>query len=112
MTTNLEELTRTPEEQKIFERIKQRRSQMLVHSCLYYQLDTSIVTDGQWQEWADELTQLQKDHPKLCEGMGWYDEYFRDWSGATGMHLPHRDPWVLKTATYLKENQEKTTNTL
>lgn len=112
MTTNLEELGRSPEEQKIFEKIKQRRSQMLVHSCLYYELDTAVVTDDQWQKWADELTQLQKDYPNLCENMGWYDDYFRDWTGATGMHLPHRDPWVLKTARYLLDNENLTTNTL
>lgn len=112
MTTNLEELGRTPEEQKIFERIKQRRSQMLIHSCLYYELDNPIITDGQWQEWADELTQLQKDHPDLIKEMNWYDDYFRDWTGATGMHLPHRDMWVLKTARYLLDNKDVTTNTL
>lgn len=112
MTNNLEELSRTPEEQKIFEKIKQRRSQMLVHSCLYYEFDTNIVTDHQWQAWADELAQLQKDYPHLCEKMGWYDDYFRDWNGSSGYNLPHRDPWVLKTANYLKDNQEITPNTL
>ena len=74
-------------------KIKQRRSQMLIHSCLYYEMDDSIVSDDKWQQWADELEQLQRDYPDLNK-IGFYDEEFRDWDGSTGAHLPHRDPWV------------------
>lgn len=70
--------------------IRQRRAQMLVHSYLYYVLGESIVSDDKWQQWADELESLQRDHPAECN-IGFYDVEFRDWTGATGMHLPKDD---------------------
>lgn len=79
--------------QTLSEKIRQRRIQMLVHSYIYYVLDTNIITDDKWQQWADELTELQKRKMDI----GFYDDVFRDWSGATGMHLPF-DDWVVKRA--------------
>ena len=83
--------------QTIEEKIKQRRAQMLIHSCIYYELNDNIVSDHQWQEWADELEKLQRENPQRCT-IGFYDYEFRDWTGATGNHLPHRDPWVFSKA--------------
>lgn len=79
------------------ERIKQRRNQMLIHSYLYYHMDTSIVSDDQWQRWADELTTLQKEHPNVCD---FYNKSFEDWDGSTGMHLP-TDVWIRQKAQQL-----------
>lgn len=79
--------------QTVKEKIKQRRSQMLIHSFLYYHMDTSVVSDDKWQQWADELTKLQQQHPEECS-IGFYDEEFADWDGSTGCHLP-RDAWVV-----------------
>jgi NAD-dependent DNA ligase len=73
---------------------------MLVHSCIYYELNDNLVSDHQWQAWADELEKLQRDNPDCCK-LNFYDENFKDWTGATGNHLPHRDFWVLNKATYL-----------
>lgn len=80
------------------EKIRQRRSQMLVHSYIYYELGSSLVTDHKWQEWADELAKMQTKgkYPIIR----WYDEEFRDWTGETGFHLP-RDQWVSEKALYL-----------
>lgn len=86
--------------QTIPEKIKQRRAQMLVHSCIYYELDDNIVSDHQWQAWADELEKLQRENPQHLN-IGFYDKYFQDWTGATGNHLPHRDSWVYNKALYL-----------
>ena len=77
------------EVQTLDEKIKQRRIQMLIHSYLYYVADNPIIDDDTWQRWADELTELQKQKMTI----GFYDEAFADWSGATGMHLP-TDGWV------------------
>lgn len=86
------------EPQTITERIQQRRIQMLAHSYLYYELDDPIISDDQWQRWADELTQLQAAHPNAC---GFYSHAFADWDGSTGMHLP-RDEWVRQDALMLR----------
>lgn len=81
----------------VAEKILQRRAQMLVHSCLYYEFDTNIVPDTKWDEWARELVQLQKDYPEISKEVRWY-EYFEDWDASTGAFLPLKDEWVIKKA--------------
>jgi hypothetical protein len=84
--------------QTLDEKIKQRRTQMLIHSYRYYVLDDPVISDDKWQEWADELVELQKRKLKI----GFYDKEFADWTGATGMHLPF-DKWVKDKVTYLNK---------
>jgi len=84
--------------------IKRRRLQMLVHSCIYYELDTNIISDDLWQKWADELEDLIIKYPDLNRKIDEFDQHFSDWTGATGAFLPHRHPWVLSTATRLLNN--------
>ena len=76
--------------------------QMLIHSCIYYELNDNIIDDHTWQTWADELQQLQKDNPDLKEIDEW-DYNFRNWDGATGNHLPHRHPRVYYRALQILE---------
>ena len=102
----LEEEQPQKESRSIPEIIKQRRAQMLVHSCIYYELDDNIVSDHQWQKWADELEKIQKEHPEHIN-IKFYDLYFKDWTGATGAHLPHRDPWVMRKARHLLMLRDK-----
>ena len=45
------------------ELIKRRRLQMLIHSCLYYELDTELISDAQFDTWALELATLLKENP-------------------------------------------------
>lgn len=86
----------------IIAKIRQRRYQMLVHSRLYYIDDEPIITDTQWQHWANELRDLQNKYPELTN-IGLHDKVFSDWTGDTGYHLPLMDPdvacralWVLR----------------
>jgi len=81
--------------------IKRRRLQMLVHSCIYYELDDNIISDDLWQEWADELADLINKYPDLNRKIDQFDQYFAEWTGASGSFLPHLDPWVLNKATRL-----------
>jgi NAD-dependent DNA ligase len=37
----------------IQELIKRRRSQLLIHSYIYYVLDSNLITDHQWQDWEE-----------------------------------------------------------
>ena len=92
--------TTSEQAQVLKDKIKQRRSQMLVHSCIYYEMDESIVDDHTWQKWADELTSLQNDNPLLCT-IDFYDEAFARWDGSTGHHLPLKDEWVQSRANLL-----------
>lgn len=86
--------------QSIGEKIQQRRLQILIHSCLYYELDNSIISDATWNKWAKELIQLQKDNPEVSKQIKYYNE-FKDFDGSTGFNLPIKDSWVIGTAKYL-----------
>lgn len=69
---------------------------MLIHSYLYYWLDTTIVDDHKWQEWANELVELQKEAKEI----EFYDKEFKDWDASTGCHLP-KDDWIKSKALYI-----------
>lgn len=79
---------------------------MLIHSCIYYEMDDNVIPDDLWQAWADELEQLQSAHPDCCN-IDFFDFEFKDWTGATGAHLPYRDPWVYAKALYVLELCDK-----
>lgn len=92
--------------QSVEEKIKQRRAQMLIHSCIYYEMDDCIISDHRWQRYADELEQLQRDNPDSCD-IKFFDAEFKDWDGSTGNHLPHRHPWVYAKAKYIMDVYRK-----
>ncbi|HIF9256521.1 TPA: DNA ligase LigA-related protein [Photobacterium damselae] len=89
------------------ELIKRRRAQMLVHSCIYYELDQSIISDHLWQHWANELAELQAKYP---EPIGFYDEEFAGWTGDTGALLPLREPWIVSRSHHLLRYHETYSN--
>ena len=97
---SLEAFFEVTNDDEIKTKIRQRRAQMLIHSCIYYEMDDNIVSDHRWQTWADELEQLQKDNPHCCT-INFFDREFANWNGATGNHLPHRHPWVFSKANYI-----------
>ena len=42
-------------ELQVAEKIQQRRLQLLIHSCIYYEFNQNLISDKQWDEWAKEL---------------------------------------------------------
>lgn len=90
--------------QTVTEKIKQRRAQILVHSCIYYQLDDAIITDHQWQAWANELRDLQN---LFGSKIGYFDEDFLGWGGASGFGLPLRHPQVMYQALKLLRHRDE-----
>ena len=91
--------------QTISEKIKQRRRQILVHSYIYYERDTNIVSDAKWAEWAKELEQLQKDYPEESKYVEYYDD-FKDWDGSSGAYLKFGDD-IKRIAEVLISYHEK-----
>ena len=81
----------------IAEKIQQRRLQILVHSCIYYELNGSAVSDKQWDTWAKELVSLQRQFHHIAEQVIWHSD-FVDFDGTTGFNLPIKDEWVMKKA--------------
>lgn len=85
---------------KVQSKIRQRRSQMLVHSYIYYVLDDNIVSDDKWQQWANELRDLQNEYPEYCK-INFFDREFSDWNGDTGAMLPLKNTYVINKANYI-----------
>jgi len=86
-------------ETEIGKLIKRRRLQVLVHSCIYYELDDQIVEDCVFDDWAKELESLMKDYPN--EYSDRFDYAFDEWDSSSGYDLPHRDPWIYSKAKQL-----------
>jgi len=72
-------------EPRVVAAIARRRRQMLLHSFLYYHMDSPIIDDATWTKWAQQLFQL---HRKYGKRIGFYDAAFADWNGSSGYHLP------------------------
>jgi NAD-dependent DNA ligase len=79
--------------------IKRRRLQILVHSCIYYEFGSNIITDSQFDAWCRELVELLRKNPKLYSDR--FDRYFENWDGVSGFDFPHRDPWIWSKAESL-----------
>ena len=73
---------------EIMRLIKQRRRQLLVHSYIYYHLGTSIITDKQFDTWAYQLRDIQKQYPEESKQVEFYDS-FVEWDGVSGYNLPY-----------------------
>lgn len=89
--------------------IKQRRLQLLVHSCIYYEFNQSIVDDATWAKWAIELEQLQTEYPAIADEVEWA-EAFKDFDHSTGYNLPVRNPWVMRKARQIMIWHERMNN--
>lgn len=85
-------------EQTILEKINQKQRQVILHSVLYYQYDTNMVTDEQWNMWARELVQLQKDYPEETKQSAFYMT-MKDFDASTGFHLAD-NAWGIHKAQY------------
>lgn len=68
--------------------IKQRRRQIILHSCLYYYFDETIIPDSKFDEWSKELVKLQEENPEYKDE---FSRYFDGWGGETGYHLCNND---------------------
>ena len=90
----------TGKDLEIAEQIQQRRFQILIHSCIYYQFNSNIISDKQFDSWAKELAQLQLDYPEIAKQV-LYAEEFEGFDGTTGFDLPLENEWVMKKAQKL-----------
>lgn len=87
--------------------ILRRRLQILVHSCIYYELDDNLIPDSTWSAWATELAELQEKYPTIASRVD-YHEAFKGFDGSTGFNLPLRSPEIMGKAQYLlKLHKEK-----
>ena len=98
--------TKIPSKEQIQPKIRQRRSQILVHSYLYYHLNHNIISDDKWQQWANELAFIQNKYKKYIK-IDFFDNAFKGFDGTSGYYLPYTDPYVIKIANLLLKHEEE-----
>lgn len=66
----------------------QRR--IIVHSILYYERDSSVISDKQFDVLCQQLVQMQKEADFAEFRKSTYYYAMHDFDGSTGFHLPSR----------------------
>lgn len=87
-------------EGKIRQLIRRRRRQLLVHSYIYYQTGSQLVSDAQWDKWAKHLVRLQAKYPDISATVD-YAKEFKDFDGSSGYQLPYNEPEIRAVAERL-----------
>ena len=101
-TINKEELKEfTHDELAIMSEIKRLRLCVLVHSIIYYRLNTSVISDYQYDKFAKKLKSLQDKFGELSSAVREYRDEFEGWDGCSGYNLPLGDIWGYSKALYL-----------
>ena len=80
----------------IEELINRRRRQLTVHSFLYYQLNTNIISDSTFDAWSKSLVDLQTKYPEIAAKCVYAAE-FEEFDGSTGFNLPYHYPEIQST---------------
>lgn len=62
---------------------------IIVHSYLYYELDSSIIPDREFDKKARELAMFKNAYPDLWKTSEYYYIFGDEYTGATGFHLYH-----------------------
>jgi len=70
----------------ITDKINRRRRQILVHSCIYYELNDNIISDKTFDDWCRELVELHTRYPKESSKCV-FQEVFKNWTGFSGYDL-------------------------
>ena len=90
------------------ERIEQLRRQLVVHSCLYYEMTETLISDKDFDDRAYELVELQTKHPHISRAVPYEEKAFREFDGSTGFNLPFRNhqTWALAEALLIRHQKE------
>lgn len=96
------------EKERIIALIRRRRRQILVHSCLYYKLNTNIISDEEFDKWCKELRELHQKYPQYMK-INCYDAAFAKWGGFSGFDLPIGEPAILRVAYRLLNVKQENT---
>lgn len=60
---------------------------IIVHSYLYYELDSSIISDKEFDAKSRRLVILKNTYPDLWKTSEYYYIFGDEYNGATGFHL-------------------------
>lgn len=88
--------------------ISRRRRQVLVHSYLYYKMDTNLIEDFVFDKWCKELMQLQVQYPNESK-VAVFSDVFGKWTGFSGYDLfkgnRQAEMWAMQKANQLIKNK-------
>lgn len=90
------------EHDRLLELMQRRQRQILVHSYIYYEANSNIISDMTFTKWSQELYELQRDYPDIAKETEYYEAY-QGFDGASGFDLPYRMPHIVSRATHLME---------
>lgn len=62
---------------------------IIVHSYIYYELNSNIIRDQQYDKKAKELVEYKNNYPDLWKSSEYYKQFGDDYNGATGFTLYH-----------------------
>lgn len=77
----------------LLELMNRRQRQILVHSFLYYQLNTNLISDHVFDRWSKELVSLMQSNPELVKQTVYYNG-FKEFDGSSGYDLPYALPEI------------------
>lgn len=73
----------------MLELINRRQRQILIHSCIYYELNENIISDLQFDAWCKELVELKSQHIEDWS-KSVYADVFKEFDGSSGAFLHYR----------------------
>lgn len=87
----------------IIEKINRRERQILVHSCIYYDLSSNIIEDWQYDKIARDLAALIANYDEEFRESKYYDIFkgFGQDGCYSGYNIPHKQPETLHNALRL-----------
>lgn len=62
---------------------------IILHSYIYYELNSNLISDKQYDEKARELTDYKNRYPELWKQSMYHMQFGDDYNGATGFTLYH-----------------------
>lgn len=83
------------------ETIERLRRSVLVHSYIYYKLNSNLISDIEFDRRAMELVRLQALHPMHNSDDSFMAAIFKDFTGETAFHMPYMVPGIVDVATRL-----------
>lgn len=102
--TELDDLSRLLKPDLIIaQKIRQRRLQLLVHSCLYYKMSENLIDDHKFDQFARELVALQAQYPHLAKLVRYHKEFeeFGKDGCISGYMLPYSNGEIVTKAQIL-----------
>lgn len=62
---------------------------IILHSYIYYELNSNVISDKRYDEKSKELVKYKNEYPELWKLSMYYKQFGDDYNGATGFTLYH-----------------------